>query len=111
MYALTMRFTLAEATDWSKIPSLMEDRARNLYRDMPSLISKAFVYDPVTREYGGNYVWETRESIDAFLASPIVAQAREKFGDPTYAVHRIAAYIDRRKVIVPTEAAPATPRP
>jgi len=110
MYTLTMRFTLPETTDWSKIPSLMEDRARNLYRDMPGLISKAFVYDPVTREYGGNYVWESREAVDAFLASPIVAEARKKFGDPTYAVHQIAAYLDRGRVIVPTEGAPVTPR-
>ena len=107
MYALTMRFTLPDTTDWSKIPGLMEERARTLYRDMPGLISKAFVYDPSTREYGGNYVWESREAIDAFLASEIVAQAREKFGDPIYSVHPIAAYLDRGQVIVPSEAAPA----
>src|SRR2546423_13312145 len=106
MYALTMRFTLPEATDWSKIPGL-EDRARTLYRDMPGLISKAFVYDPATREYGGNYVWETREAVDAFLASAIVVRAREKFGDPVYSVHPIAVYLDRGQVIVPSEAAPA----
>ena len=107
MYALTMRFVLPESTDWSKIPALMEDRAQTLYRNMPGLISKAFIYDPVTREYGGNYVWESREAIDAFLASAIVAQAREKFGDPIFSVHPIAVYLDRGQVIVPTEAAPA----
>jgi len=85
----------------------MEDRARTIYRDMPGLISKAFVYDPATREYGGNYVWETREAVDAFLASEIVVQAREKFGDPVYSVHPIAVYLDRGQVIVPSEAAPA----
>lgn len=101
MYALTMRFTLPETTDWSKIPALMEDRARTIYQDMPGLISKAFVYDPATREYGGNYVWESREAINDFLASPIVTQAREKFGEPIYSVHRIAAYLDRGQVITP----------
>ena len=101
MYALTMRFTLPETTDWSKVPALMEDRARTIYRDMPGLISKAFVYDPDTREYGGNYVWQSREAIDDFLASPIIAQAREKFGEPTYSVHHIAAYLDRGQVITP----------
>jgi hypothetical protein len=55
---------------WSKIPALMEDRARKLYANMPGLISKAFVYDPDTREYGGNYL----------------------------RVHRVAAYLDRGKV-------------
>ena len=71
------------------------------------LISKAFIYDPATREYGGNYVWESREAIDLFLASEIVTQAREKFGDPMYSVHSIAVYLDRGRVIVLTEAGPA----
>src|SRR5438067_11825488 len=31
MFTLTMRFTLPEDTDWSKIPALMEERAGNLY--------------------------------------------------------------------------------
>ena len=52
-------------------------------------------------------MWETREAVDAFLASEIVAQAREKFGDPVYSVHPIAVYLDRGQVIVPSEAAPA----
>jgi hypothetical protein len=107
MFTLTMRFTLAEETDWSKIPALMEDRARKLYSNMPGLISKAFVYDPDTREYGGNYLWERREQIDAFLKSDIVAAARQKFGEPTYSVHRVAAYLDRGKVYVPAATARA----
>ena len=105
MYTLTMRFVLPDDTDWSKIPALMEDRARNLYKEMPGLISKAFLYDPATREYGGNYVWETREQLDAFLASDIVAAARAKFGHPTYSVHRVAAYLERGQVHVPAEPA------
>ncbi len=107
MFTLTMRFTLPADTDWSKIPALMEDRARNLYSNMPGLISKAFVYDPETREYGGNYLWERRDQIDAFLKSDIVAGAREKFGEPTYTVHRVAAYLDRGKVYVPAAASTA----
>jgi hypothetical protein len=101
MFTLTMRFTLPEDTDWSKIPAIMEDRARNLYLNMPGLISKAFVYDPDTREYGGNYLWERREQIDTFLKSDIVAGARQKFGEPTYRIHQVAAYLDRGKVYVP----------
>jgi len=101
MFTLTMRFTLPKDTDWSQIPALMEDRARTLYINMPGLISKAFIYDPETREYGGNYLWETREQIDAFLKSDIVAGARKKFGEPTYRVHQVAAYLDRGKVYVP----------
>ena len=104
MFTLTMRFTLPQETDWSKIPALMEDRARTLYVNMPGLISKAFIYDPETREYGGNYLWERREQIDAFLKSDIVTEAIRKFGEPTYRVHQVAAYLDRGKVFVPAAA-------
>ncbi len=104
MFTLSMRFTLPTDTDWSKIPALMEERARNLYINMPGLISKAFIYDPETREYGGNYLWERREQIDAFLNSDIGARARNKFGEPTCKVHRVAAYLDRGKVYVPATA-------
>jgi len=107
VFTLTMRSTLPEDTDWSKIPALMEERARHLYSNMPGLISKAFVYDPDTREYGGNYLWERRDQIDTFLKSEIVAGARERFGEPTYRVHRVAAYLDRGKVYVPASASTA----
>src|SRR5258708_30762336 len=106
MFTLTMRFTLSEDTDWSKIPALMEDRARNLYKDMPGLISKAFIYDPETPEYGGNYLWERREQIDAFLKSDFVAGARQKFDEPTYRPLRSAAHLDPGKVYYP--AGPST---
>lgn len=80
----------------------MVDRAENLYRKMPGLISKAFLYDPYTREYGGNYVWETREQLDAFLKSEIFLSAKAKFGEPSIRVHPIAAYLERGNVVVPS---------
>ncbi len=57
-------------------------RAENLYRNMPGLVSKAFLYDLETREYGGNYVWETREDLDRFLSSEIFRAGKAKFGEP-----------------------------
>ncbi|HEV1998744.1 MAG TPA: hypothetical protein VGR61_11520 [Candidatus Dormibacteraeota bacterium] len=103
MFALTMRFTLPENTDWETIPAMMEDRARNLYADMPGLVSKAFVYDPDSREYGGNYVWETRGQLDGFLASDLVRQAKEKFGEPTTVrIHAVAVLLHRGEVLTPS---------
>ena len=107
MYALTMRFTLPEDTDWAKVPALMEERARTLYAEMPGLISKAFVYDPQTRAYGGNYVWESRELIEAFLDSDLITAAKAKFGEAEYTILPIAAYLERGKVHVPGAAVTA----
>jgi hypothetical protein len=38
----------------------------------PGLISKTWIADPETSTYGGFYLWESREAIDAFMQSEIV---------------------------------------
>ena len=104
MYALTVRFVLSKETDWSKIPDLMVERAEKLYKSMPGLVSKAFVYDPETREYGGNYVWDTRKDLEAFLESATFKAGKQKFGEPiSLRVHEIGAYIDRGRVYAPSD--------
>lgn len=94
MIASTIRYTLPEDTDWEATRSLLQERA-NLYVDMPGLISKAFLFDPKTREYGGNYVWKDRESLDAFLDSEMFKAAVKRFGTPEIHIHEVAAYLDR----------------
>lgn len=101
MIASTIRYIFPEDTDWDATRKLLEERAA-LYTGMPGLISKAFLFDPQTREYGGNYVWENRAALEAFLASEMFAAAVARFGKPEIKVHEIAAYLDRGKVIVPT---------
>jgi hypothetical protein len=79
----------------------MIGRAETLYRNLPGLVSKAFLYDPETREYGGNYVWRTRGDLEAFLSSEIFKAAKVRFGEPkTLEIHPIAAYLDRGRVHV-----------
>jgi len=56
----------------------MIDRAETLYRNLPGLVSKAFLYDPETREYGGNYVWETRRDLEAF---PVLRTVQGRHGE------------------------------
>ena len=103
MYALTVRFVLPEGTDWSKVPDVMAERAEKLYKNMPGLVSKAFLYDPESREYGGNYVWKTKQDLDAFLISEVFKAGKEKFGEPVELhIHKIAAYLDRGYVHVST---------
>ncbi len=110
MYALTIRFVLPEDTDWSKIPDVMAERAEKLYKNVPGLVSKAFLYDPESREYGGNYVWKTREDLDAFLSSDVFKAGKQKFGEPAVLrVHKVAAYIDRGYVHVSLMPAAASP--
>jgi hypothetical protein len=46
MYSLTIRFILLDHIDWSKTPELRIDRTETLYRNIPGLVSKAFLYDP-----------------------------------------------------------------
>lgn len=101
--AATIHFTLGADTDWEAVRSLLGERAQ-LYVGVPGLVSKAFVYDPATSTYGGNYVWESRRALDDFLGSDIFAGARARFGEPRIGVYEVAAYLDRGEVVLPARA-------
>lgn len=100
MIASTIRYIFPEGTDWDATRKLLQERAQ-LYLDMPGLISKVFIYDPQSREYGGNYIWESREALDAFLASDMFKAAVARFGEPEIRVHEVAVHLDHGKLVLP----------
>ncbi len=98
MYALTTRFKLPQGTDWGRLRTIIAERAL-VYAGVPGLRSKAFLLDERTGAYGANYLWESRESLDAFLKSELFQGAIAKFGQPQLQVHEVVAYVERGAVI------------
>ena len=41
------------------------------FRDVPGLVQKYYVQDPVTGEWGGLYCWDSQESLDAYMTSDL----------------------------------------
>ena len=41
------------------------------FRDVPGLIQKYYVYDEAADEWGGFYLWDSQQSLDAFLDSDL----------------------------------------
>ena len=41
------------------------------FRDLPGLIQKYYAYDPSTGEWAGIYLWDSEESLTAYLASDL----------------------------------------
>jgi heme-degrading monooxygenase HmoA len=102
MYALSVRFMLPADTDWDAIRQLARDRAP-LYEQLPGLVAKAFVLDPDTREYGGNYVWDSSEAIDAFLDSDLFRGVVEQVGEPAEVRrYEVPAYLERSTAAAPS---------
>jgi heme-degrading monooxygenase HmoA len=95
--ASTIRFRLPEDTDWDGVRRLARERAA-LYAAVPGLRSKAFLLDPERHEYGANYVWESREALDAFLRSDLFQGAVARFGAPDVRIHEIPVYVDQGSV-------------
>jgi hypothetical protein len=94
MIATTIRFVLPNGTDWNAMSELMRQRAA-LYHDVRGLRSKAFVLNPETGEYGGNYVWDNREAFDAFRDSELYLSAVKKLGEPREVkIYEVPAYVD-----------------
>jgi hypothetical protein len=99
MYAAAIEFKFPDNTDWDAIRRMAQDRASTYYRNVPGLRSKAFVVDPERLAYGGLYVWETREQMDAFLASEVFTNAVQKFGQPDIRIYEVAALIEHGRVL------------
>ena len=52
------------------------------YREVPGLISKLWLPDPVSNTYGGVLTWESRAAMDAFATTEL---ARGVYGHPNFA--------------------------
>jgi Putative mono-oxygenase ydhR len=77
--------------------NLMKERAKQFNR-LPGLRSKAFLLDVDGREIGGNYVWETRESLDAYLRSDLYLDVVRKIGQPKdLRIYEAPEYVDNPK--------------
>lgn len=97
MFAACFRFVLPEATDWNAIRKLMKERAKQ-FNELPGLRSKAFLLDVDRREIGGNYVWETRESLEAYLRSDLYLDVVRKVGEPQeLRIYEVPEYVDNPK--------------
>lgn len=94
MFAACFRFAVPEGADWNAIRSLMKERAKQ-FRNLPGLRSKAFLLAADRREIGGNYVWETRESLDAYLHSDLYLDVVRKIGQPKEVrIYEVPEYVD-----------------
>jgi heme-degrading monooxygenase HmoA len=91
-YAITAIYTLPKDTNWEALRETARQRA-SLYAEVPGLRAKAFVIAPERREYGGHYVFESREALETFLASELFAGSKARFGEPVITIAEVAAYL------------------
>ena len=55
------------------------------FREVPGLIQKYYSYDPSTEEWAGIYLWDSEESVAAYLESDLrksIPEAYELTGPP-----------------------------
>ncbi len=98
MFAACFRFVLPDGTDWNAIRTLMKERAKQ-FSQLPGLRSKAFLLDVDRREIGGNYVWETREALDAYLRSDLYLNVVRKLGEPNeLRIYEVPEYVDNAQM-------------
>ena len=97
MFAASFRFGVPEGADLDAMRNLMKERAKQ-FRSLPGLRSKAFLLDADRREIGGNYVWETHESLDAYLRSDLYLDVVRKLGEPKeMRIYEVPEYVDNAR--------------
>lgn len=97
MFAACFRFVLPEGTNWDAMRTLMKERAKQ-FSKLSGLRSKAFLLDVERREIGGNYVWETREALEAYLRSDLFREVVRKIGEPKeLRIYEVPEYVDNAR--------------
>lgn len=112
MFATTIRFTMPADADWEQLRRLAVRSAFDVYRNIPGLHSKAFVFSPERGELGGNYVWETQDDAEAYLRSEGWRALVARFGEPRLERAEVCAYVEDGDLVFPPHLdvrAPATP--
>ncbi len=109
MFATTIRFTMPEETDWERLRQRAVRRAFEVYRTIPGLRAKAFIFSPERSEFGGNYVWDTQDDAEAFLRSDVWKTAKSLYGEPRIERAEVCAYVEGGDLVFPPDLDAAAP--
>ncbi len=99
MIAASILFKLPLTANWSELRQKAKSRAESFYQGMAGLHTKAFVLNEETGEYGGLYLWESREALDTFINSDTFKGSQELFGAPEIKIFDVIAHIEHGKLI------------
>ncbi len=109
MFATTIRFTMPADADWEQLRRLAVRAAFDVYRNVPGLHSKAFVFSPERGELGGNYVWETQDDAEAYLRSEGWRALVARYGEPRVERDEVCAYVEDGDLVFPPHLDVRTP--
>lgn len=99
MIAASILFKLPLTTNWEELRKKAYSRAETFYQNLEGLNTKAFVLNEETGEYGGLYIWESREALDTFINSDTFKGSRELFGIPEIKIFDLVAHIEHGKLV------------
>ena len=88
---MILRVRLKSALPHDEVIEIMEARAPE-FAALAGLRQKYYLHEPATGEYGGLYVWETRQDLDEYRESELratIAKAYQGVGEPDIEVYRI----------------------
>jgi hypothetical protein len=88
-FALLVRFKSPLTLD--EVMKVVEERAPE-FMALAGLQQKYYLQDAVSGEYGGLYLWESPDALDAYRESELrasIAQAYQVEGEPRVEVYRV----------------------
>lgn len=98
MIAASILFKLPLTTNWTELQEKAKFRAKSFYLTLPGLVTKSFVLNEQTGEYGGLYVWENRHFLDEFLSSETLKNSEKLFGKPEVKIFDIVTLVEHGKI-------------
>jgi quinol monooxygenase YgiN len=89
--ALTLHVRFKSKLTLDEVMKIIDERAPE-FRALEGLQQKYYLQDAATGEYGGLYLWESPEALDAYRESELratIAKAYQAEGEPRVEVYRV----------------------
>jgi len=88
---LTLLVRFKSQLSLDEVMKVVEERAPE-FKALEGLQQKYYLHDPVSGEYGGLYLWESQDALDAYRESELrasIAKAYQAEGEPRVEVYRV----------------------
>lgn len=98
MITTIVKYRSARQLSREEVGKMMEYGARERFLGLPHLHSKQFCFNVETGEGLSVYLWDSRESADAFFSEDFLKEFEKSMGSrPTVEHHETIVLVDNRK--------------
>lgn len=98
MITVIVKYTTPKSYTQQEITGMMRFGAQQMFQGMPHLLNKQFCFDVNTSQGVSIYLWDSRDSAEAFFNDAFMQQFQQSMGTiPTVEYYNTIVAVDNRQ--------------